>query len=88
MRDPDDDKPADPVPLGYARRDLNVVERREGHERLLALGLRAVFAFGAGLFMFGVGNGWMNHSRADVGTWMGWGTALMALTMPWGWRRR
>ncbi len=80
--------PPQPVPLGYARRDLNVVERRDGFERVLSVGLRAVFALGAGLFMCGLGNGWVDYDRSDVGMYMGWGAALMALAMPWGWRNR
>ena len=84
----DDDDRNNPVPLGYARRDLHVADRRAGHDRLLAIGLRVVFAFGGGLFMFGVGNGWMEYARREVGMYMGWGAALMLLTMPWGWRGR
>jgi hypothetical protein len=52
---------------------------------ILYIGRRCVFAIGVGLFMYGVGNGWMD--RSDVGESMGWGAALAAVSMPWGWRK-
>jgi hypothetical protein len=48
------------------------------------LAQRAVFAIGAGLFMYGLG-GALTGSRSDVPEMMGWGAGLCALTMPWGW---
>jgi hypothetical protein len=65
---------ATPSPKGAASDDF---------DKILEIGRRAVFALGAGLFAFGVGNGWMNVSKGDVGSFMGWGAGLMALTWPW-----
>ena len=71
-----------PVQLSYATPSPKGSASDE-FDKILEIGRRAVFALGAGLFAFGVGNGWMNVSRSDVGSFMGWGAGLMALTWPW-----
>jgi hypothetical protein len=68
------------LPLAYA----TPVPKGPDEEfaKAMAVVRRVVFALGAGLFMFGVGNGWMDYTKADVGAWMGWGAGLMALSWP------
>ena len=70
-----------PVELSYATPSPKIAT--DEVDKLLHVGRRLVFALGAGLFMYGVGNGWAEYSKSDVGAWMGWGAALMALTWPW-----
>jgi hypothetical protein len=55
-------------------------------EIIFVVAQRAIFAIGAGLFMYGLG-GALTGNRSDVPEMMGWGAGLCALTMPWGWRR-
>jgi len=71
-----------PVQLSYATPSPKGAAGDE-FDKVLEIGRRSVFALGAGLFAFGVGNGWMNVSKGDVGSLMGWGAGLMALTWPW-----
>jgi hypothetical protein len=54
---------------------------------IVLVGQRAIFAIGAGLLAYGLGGAWSGN-RSDCPEMMGWGAALCALTMPWGWRRR
>jgi hypothetical protein len=56
-------------------------------DKLLHVGRRLVFAVGVGLLMYGVGDGFGSR-RGNAPAFMGWGAALAALVMPWGWRRR
>ena len=75
-------RPEIPVQLSYATPSPKGTASDE-FDKMLEIARRAVFALGAGLFAYRVGNGWMNVSRSDVGSFMGWGAALMALTWPW-----
>jgi hypothetical protein len=70
-----------PEPLPYATPSPKGALGEEV-DKLLHIGRRLLFALGAGLFAFGVGNGWMEYSKSDVGALMGWGAGLMALTWP------
>jgi hypothetical protein len=76
-----------PMHLAYATPTPKSSDLSDGFDTIGYLARRFIFALGVGLFVYGVGCGWTSVAVHDAGSFMGWGAGLMALTMPWGWRR-
>ena len=76
-----------PVSLPYATPTPRSSDA-ESFDAMLHVFRRIVFAAGVGLFVYGGANVWMRFEMKDAADFMGWGAALVALTAPWGWRRR
>ena len=89
MSDPTPRPPDDaPLPLEYETRRAAAPRGDDVQQVLWAAIRRIVFAVGLGLFMTGVGTTWMGRDR-DGPLLMGWGAALIGLTLPLPpWRRR
>ena len=85
--EPDSAAVPQPLPLGYARRDLDAADRRAHNARLLAIARRGALALGAGLLAAGVGYAWARYRIEDAGKFMGCGAAIIVAALPWGWRR-
>ena len=77
------------VPLQYATPQAPTPFSEDpAVQNLLRIFRRLVFTVGMGLFFYGFGNGWVRFHVPDVGTFMGWGAALIALAVPWPDTRR
>ena len=59
----------------------------ETFDALTRFARRVVLSGGVGLFVYGGANVWMRYEMKDAADFMGWGAALVALTVPWRWRR-